>query len=51
MFCVEFARKQIKNSSAGAIAAVLVEPFQGTAGNVIPPDEFPARGQGDRPRK
>jgi len=40
MFCVEFARKQIKNSSAGAIAAVLVEPFQGTAGNVIPPDEF-----------
>ncbi len=40
MFCVEFARKQIKNSSAGAISAVLVEPFQGTAGNVIPPDEF-----------
>jgi 4-aminobutyrate aminotransferase-like enzyme len=40
MFCVEFAREQIKNSSAGAIAAVLVEPFQGTAGNVIPPDEF-----------
>ena len=40
MFCVEFARQQIKNSSAGAIAAVLVEPFQGTAGNVIPPDEF-----------
>jgi 4-aminobutyrate aminotransferase/(S)-3-amino-2-methylpropionate transaminase len=46
MFCVEFARKQIKNSSAGAIAAVLVEPFQGTAGNVIPPDEFlPAVGE------
>ena len=40
MFCVEFARKQIKNASAGAIAAVLVEPFQGTAGNVIPPDDF-----------
>jgi len=40
MFCVEFARKQIRNSSAGAIAAVLVEPFQGTAGNVIPPDDF-----------
>ncbi len=40
MFCVEFARKQIKNSSGGAIAAVLVEPFQGTAGNVIPPDDF-----------
>jgi 4-aminobutyrate aminotransferase-like enzyme len=40
MFCVEFARQQIKNGSAGAVAAVLVEPFQGTAGNVIPPDEF-----------
>src|ERR1700688_3613862 len=40
MFCVEVARKQIKNSSGGAIAAVLVEPFQGTAGNVIPPDDF-----------
>jgi 4-aminobutyrate aminotransferase / (S)-3-amino-2-methylpropionate transaminase / 5-aminovalerate transaminase len=40
MFCVEFAAKQIKVSSAGAIAAVIVEPFQGTAGNVIPPDEY-----------
>jgi 4-aminobutyrate aminotransferase-like enzyme len=40
MFCVDFARKQIKNTSGGAIAAVLIEPFQGTAGNVIPPDEF-----------
>jgi 4-aminobutyrate aminotransferase/(S)-3-amino-2-methylpropionate transaminase len=40
MFCVEFARKQIKNASAGALAAIIVEPFQGTAGNVIPPDEF-----------
>jgi 4-aminobutyrate aminotransferase / (S)-3-amino-2-methylpropionate transaminase / 5-aminovalerate transaminase len=40
MFCMEFARKQIKNASAGAIAAVLVEPMQGTAGNLIPPDDF-----------
>lgn len=40
LFCVDFARKQIKHSSAGAIAAVLVEPFQGTAGNVIPPDDY-----------
>jgi 4-aminobutyrate aminotransferase / (S)-3-amino-2-methylpropionate transaminase / 5-aminovalerate transaminase len=40
LFCVEFAREQIKNSSAGEIAAVLIEPFQGTAGNVIPPDDF-----------
>jgi len=40
MYCVEFGAKQIKNSSAGDIAAVVVEPFQGTAGNVIPPDDF-----------
>src|SRR5277367_860320 len=40
LYCVEFARKQIRNSSAGAIAAVIVEPMQGTAGNVIPPDDW-----------
>ncbi len=38
--CAEFARKTIKNATAGAVAAVLVEPIQGTAGNVIPPPEF-----------
>jgi len=40
LFCVEFARDQIKNSSAGAIAAIVAEPMQGTAGNVIPPDDW-----------
>jgi 4-aminobutyrate aminotransferase/(S)-3-amino-2-methylpropionate transaminase len=40
LYCVEFARQQIKNSSAGAIAAVIAEPMQGTAGNVIPPDDW-----------
>ncbi len=40
MFCVEFAARQLKNSSAGALAAVIVEPIQGTAGNVIPPDDW-----------
>jgi 4-aminobutyrate aminotransferase/(S)-3-amino-2-methylpropionate transaminase len=38
--CAELARQQIKESSAGAVAAVIVEPMQGTAGNVIPPNEF-----------
>jgi 4-aminobutyrate aminotransferase / (S)-3-amino-2-methylpropionate transaminase / 5-aminovalerate transaminase len=38
--CADFARQQIKHSSAGAISAILVEPIQGTAGNVIPPDEW-----------
>jgi len=38
--CAEFARKVIKNSTTGALAAILVEPIQGTAGNVVPPPEF-----------
>jgi 4-aminobutyrate aminotransferase/(S)-3-amino-2-methylpropionate transaminase len=38
--CADVARKQIKQNSAGAVAAVIVEPMQGTAGNVIPPNEF-----------
>jgi 4-aminobutyrate aminotransferase / (S)-3-amino-2-methylpropionate transaminase / 5-aminovalerate transaminase len=40
LYCVDFARQQIRNSSAGAVAAVVVEPMQGTAGNVIPPDDW-----------
>jgi 4-aminobutyrate aminotransferase-like enzyme len=38
--CAEIARKQVKMQSSGSVAAVIVEPMQGTAGNVIPPDEF-----------
>ena len=38
--CVELATKQAKMSSGGRVAAVIVEPMQGTAGNVIPPSEF-----------
>jgi 4-aminobutyrate aminotransferase/(S)-3-amino-2-methylpropionate transaminase len=38
--CAGFARKVLKNSTTGALAAVIVEPIQGTAGNVIPPPEF-----------
>jgi 4-aminobutyrate aminotransferase-like enzyme len=40
LYCVEFAGMQIRNSSAGALAAIIVEPLQGTAGNVVPPDDF-----------
>ncbi|MEW6439599.1 MAG: aspartate aminotransferase family protein [bacterium] len=35
--CVEFLRKVIRHNTAGSIAAILVEPIQGTAGNVVPP--------------
>jgi 4-aminobutyrate aminotransferase-like enzyme len=38
--CVEVGRKQIKMAGAGSVAAVVVEPMQGTSGNVIPPDDF-----------
>ena len=37
--CADFARRQIKRSFQ-PLAAVIVEPMQGTAGNVIPPREF-----------
>ena len=33
-------RKQVKMSSAGEIAAFIVEPMQGSFGNIIPPPEF-----------
>lgn len=38
--CASFARKTIKNSTTGALAAILMEPIQGTAGNIVPPPEF-----------
>lgn len=40
MFCLDFARNAIKTTTAGSIAAIIVEPVQGTAGNVVPPPEF-----------
>lgn len=40
MFCLDFVRKVIENNTAGSLAAIIVEPIQGTAGNVIPPPEF-----------
>ncbi len=38
--CLDVARKQLRASSAGSVAAVIAEPMQGTAGNVIPPDAW-----------
>jgi 4-aminobutyrate aminotransferase/(S)-3-amino-2-methylpropionate transaminase len=38
--CAEIAKKQVKAACAGSVAAVIVEPMQGTAGNVVPPDDF-----------
>ncbi len=38
--CAEFTRKVIRHETTGALAAILMEPIQGTAGNVVPPPEF-----------
>jgi 4-aminobutyrate aminotransferase-like enzyme len=38
--CADFARKQLKMASTGSVAAFIAEPIQGTAGNVVPPDDF-----------
>src|SRR5262252_4208964 len=38
--CAEVARRYVKVATAGEVAAVIVEPMQGTAGNIVPPGEF-----------
>jgi 4-aminobutyrate aminotransferase/(S)-3-amino-2-methylpropionate transaminase len=38
--CLEAGKKQVKLASTGSVAAIIAEPMQGTAGNVIPPKEF-----------
>ena len=37
---LEFLREKIKRETTGAVAAIIVEPIQGTNGNVIPPAGF-----------
>jgi len=38
--CAEFTRKVVRHETTGDLAAILMEPIQGTAGNVVPPPEF-----------
>jgi len=38
--CVEELRRTLKDDTAGEVAAILIEPIQGTAGNVVPPAGF-----------
>ena len=43
--CAEETRTVIRHQSAQRVAAIVVEPMQGTAGNVIPPPGFVAAVQ------
>jgi 4-aminobutyrate aminotransferase-like enzyme len=38
--CAEHLRNVMKNDTQGEVAAIVLEPMQGTAGNVVPPDDF-----------
>jgi 4-aminobutyrate aminotransferase / (S)-3-amino-2-methylpropionate transaminase / 5-aminovalerate transaminase len=38
--CAEVGRQYVKVATAGEVAGVIVEPMQGTAGNIVPPKEF-----------
>ncbi len=38
--CIDFMRKKIEIETANDVAAIIVEPIQGTAGNVVPPAGF-----------
>lgn len=40
LLCVEFTREKLKRETTGSLAAVLVEPMQGTAGNIVPPPDW-----------
>lgn len=37
LFCAEFVRKNLKLQTTGRIAAFIMEPIQGTNGNIVPP--------------
>ena len=38
--CVEFLERKIRTETTGQIAAIIVEPIQGTAGNIVPPPGY-----------
>ncbi|RAW93570.1 aspartate aminotransferase family protein [Photorhabdus laumondii] len=38
--CVELARNTIKQSTTNNIAAIIIEPVQGTNGNIVPPPGY-----------
>lgn len=41
--CVDFLRKKIRIETTNDVAAIIVEPIQGTAGNIVPPAGYMKR--------
>jgi 4-aminobutyrate aminotransferase-like enzyme len=39
-YCIDFIKNKIKYETTNNVAAIIVEPIQGTAGNIVPPQEF-----------
>ncbi|NLU41273.1 MAG: aspartate aminotransferase family protein [Firmicutes bacterium] len=39
-YCVDFVEMIIKNETTGRVAAIVLEPIQGWAGTIVPPDDF-----------
>jgi 4-aminobutyrate aminotransferase-like enzyme len=40
LLCVEFIKDKLRKETTGRLAAIIVEPMQGTAGNIIPPSDW-----------
>jgi 4-aminobutyrate aminotransferase/(S)-3-amino-2-methylpropionate transaminase len=40
LLCVEFIKDKLRRETTGRLAAILVEPMQGTAGNIVPPKDW-----------
>jgi len=40
LYCIHAIEEAIKYQSSGNIAALIIEPYQGSAGNIVPPREF-----------
>jgi len=40
IYCADYIKTVIKEETAGMVAGIVLEPIQGWAGSIIPPDEF-----------
>ena len=40
LMCVDYIRTVIREETAGHVAGIVLEPIQGWAGSVMPPDDF-----------